>query len=145
VDFRHLNALTLKSKYPVPVFDQLMDELGKASWFSNLDLRSGFHQILLKPGEEFKTAFQTHFGQFEFRVLAFGLTGAPGTFQGAMNTTLAPGLRQFVIVFFNDILVYSATYEQHIEHLRLVFQWLQRDKWKLKKSKGTFAQRSVAY
>jgi hypothetical protein len=66
VDFRHLNALTLKSKFPVPVFDQLMDELGKASWFSKLDLRSGFHQILLKPGEEFKTAFQTHFGQYEF-------------------------------------------------------------------------------
>jgi hypothetical protein len=145
VDFRHLNALTLKSEYPVPVFDQLMDELGKASWFSNLDLRSGFHQILLELGEEFKTAFQTHFVQFEFRVLASGLTGAPGTFQGAMNATLAPGLRQFVIVFFDDILVYSATYEQHIEHLRLVFQWLQRDKWKLKKSKCTFAQRSVAY
>jgi hypothetical protein len=91
VDFCHLNALTLKSKFPVLVFDQLMDEFGKASWFSKLDLRSGFHQILLKPGEEFKTAFQTHFGQYEFRVLAFGLTGAPGTFQGAMNVTLAPG------------------------------------------------------
>jgi hypothetical protein len=100
VDFRYLNALTAKSKFPVPVFDQLMDELGKAVWFSKLDLRSGFHQILLKPGEEFKTAFQTHFGQFEFRVLAFGLTGAPGTFQGAMNDTLAPGLRKFVIIFF---------------------------------------------
>jgi hypothetical protein len=121
VDFRHLNALTLKSKYPVPVFDQLLDELGKASWFSNLDLHSGFHQILLKPGEEFKTTFQTHFGQFKFRVLAFGLTGAPGIFQGAMNATLTDGLRQFVIVFFDDILVYSATYEQHIKHLRLVF------------------------
>ena len=62
VDFRHLNALTMKSKFPVPVFDQLMEELASASWFSNFDLRAGFHQILLKPGEEFKTAFQTHFG-----------------------------------------------------------------------------------
>jgi hypothetical protein len=145
VDFRHLNALTLKSKIPIPVFDQLMDEIGKASWFSNLDLRSGFHQILLKPGEEFKTAFQTHFGQYEFRVMAFGLSGAPGTFQGAMNATLAPGLQKFVIVFFDDILVYSETYADHLPHLRLLLQWLERDQWKLKLSKCKFAQRSIAY
>jgi hypothetical protein len=100
VDFRHLNALTAKSKFLVPVFDQLMDELAHASWFSKLDLRAGFHQILMQPGEEFKTVFQTHLGQYEFRVMVFGLTGAPGTFQGAMNSTLAPGLRRFVIVFF---------------------------------------------
>ena len=80
VDFRHLNAFTQKSKFPVPIFDQLMDELHGARWFSTLDLRAGFHQILLKAGEEHKTAFQTHFGQYEIRVMAFGLTGAPGTF-----------------------------------------------------------------
>jgi hypothetical protein len=108
-------------------------------------LRSGFHQILLKPGEEHKTAFQTHFGQYEFRVLAFGLTGAPGTFQGAMNVTLSPRLRKFVIVFFDDILVYSATYEDHLKHLRLVFEWLHNDQWKLKKTKCSFAQRSITY
>jgi hypothetical protein len=121
VDFRHLNALTLKSKYPVPIFDQLMDELAGASWFTNLDLRAGFHQIRLKPGEEFKTAFQTHSGHYEFRVMAFGLTGAPGSFQGAMDDTLAPGLRKFVIIFFDDILIYSKTYEDHLAHIRLVF------------------------
>lgn len=98
-DSRQLNAITAKSKFPIPVFDQLMDELTHASWFSNLDLRAGFHQILLHPGEELKTAFQTHLGQYEFHVMAFGLTGAPGTFQGAMNVTLAPGLRKFVIIF----------------------------------------------
>jgi hypothetical protein len=140
VDFRHLNALTLKSKFPVPVFDQLMDELSNASWFSCLDLRAGFHQILLKAGDEYKTAFQTHFGRFEFRVMAFGLTGAPGTFQGAMNVTLAPGLRKFVIVFFDDILIYSQSYEDHMIHLKLVFQWLSQDQWKLKLSKCKFAQ-----
>lgn len=79
VDFRHLNALTCKSKFPMPVIDQLMDGLSQAKWFSTLDLRAGFHQILLQSGEEFKTAFQTHLGQYEFRVMAFGLTGAPGT------------------------------------------------------------------
>ena len=140
VDFRHLNALTLKSKFPVPVFDQLMDELAHARWFSTLDLRASFHQILLREGEEFKTAFQTHLGQYEFRVMAFGLTGAPGTFQGAMNTTLAPGLRKFVIVFFDDILVFSPSFESHVMHLQQVFDWLRRDQWKLKKSKCSFAR-----
>lgn len=124
VDFRHLNTLTTKSKFPVPVFDQLMDELARASWFSKLDLRAGFHQILMQPGEEFKTAFQMHLGQYEFRVMAFGLTGAVGTFQGAMNSTLAPGLRHFVIIFFDDILIYSRTFEDHLEHLAPVFLWL---------------------
>jgi len=94
VDFRQLNALTAKSKFPVPVFDQLMDELAHSSWFSKLDLCAGFHQILMQPGESFKIAFPTHLEQYEFNVMAFGLTGAPGTFQGAMNTTLAPGLCQ---------------------------------------------------
>lgn len=124
VDFRHLNAMTQKSKFPVPVFDQLMDELHDARWFSTLDLRAGFHQILLRAGEEHKTMFQTHLGQYEFRVMAFGLTGAPSTFQGAMNVTLAPDLRKFVIVFFDDILVYSRTLDEHLQHLHQVFQWL---------------------
>jgi len=77
--------------------------------------------------------------------MAFGLTSAPGTFQGAMNVTLAPGLRQFVIVFFDDILVYSQSFEEHVQHLRLVFQWLRADQWKLKLSKCSFAQESISY
>jgi hypothetical protein len=85
VDYRHLNALTVKSKYLVPIIDELLDEMYGATWFSSLELRAGFHQILLQPGEEHKTAFQTHMGHFEFRVMAFGLTGAPATFQKAMN------------------------------------------------------------
>jgi len=80
VDFRHLNALTKKSKFHVLMFDQLMDELANAKLFSTMDLQAGFHQILLQQGEEFKTAFQTHLGQYEFRVMAFGLTGASDTF-----------------------------------------------------------------
>jgi hypothetical protein len=91
-----------------------MDELAHSSWFSKLDLRAGFHQILLQPGESFKTAFQTHLGQYEFNVMAFGLTGALGTFQGAMNTTLAPGLRRFVIVF-------SMTSWFTAAHLRIIW------------------------
>jgi len=121
VDFRHLNAMTQKSKFPVPVFDQLMDELHDARWFSTLDLRAGFHQILLRASEEHQTALQTHLGQYEFRVMAFGVIGAPGTFQGAMNVSLASDLRKFVIVFFDDILVYSRTLEEHLQHLHQVF------------------------
>lgn len=114
VDFRHLNALTLKGKYPVPIIDEFLDELYGASWFTSLDLLAGFHQILLKAGEEYKMTFQTHSGHYEFKVMAFGLTGAPASFQGAMNTTLAPLLRKGVLVFFDDILVYSATLEEHV-------------------------------
>ncbi|WVZ49071.1 hypothetical protein U9M48_000452 [Paspalum notatum var. saurae] len=113
VDYRHLNALTVKTKYPVPVIDEFLDELGQASWFSSLDLRAGYHQVLLKPGEEFKTAFQTHSGHYEFRVMAFGLSGAPTTFQCAMNTTLQPLLRKCVLVFFDDILN-SISYLGHV-------------------------------
>ncbi|CAO2169428.1 unnamed protein product [Urochloa humidicola] len=145
VDYRHLNAITVKGKFPVPIIDEFLDELATASWFTCLDLRAGFHQIRLKPGEEFKTAFQTHFGQFEFRVMAFGLTGAPGTFQEAMNTTLAPYLRKFVLVFFDDILIYSASYEDHLLHIKLVFELLLKDHWKIKLSKCAFAQRQINY
>uniref|UniRef100_A0A0A9B9P0 Reverse transcriptase domain-containing protein n=1 Tax=Arundo donax TaxID=35708 RepID=A0A0A9B9P0_ARUDO len=80
VDYRHLNALTQKGKYPMPIIDEFLDELGHASWFSSLDLTAGFHQVLLQQGEEYKTAFQTHGGHYEFRVMAFGLACAPNTF-----------------------------------------------------------------
>lgn len=132
VDYRMLNALTVKSKFPIPVVDELLDELSQAQWFSCLDLRAGFNLIRLAPGEEHKMAFQTHWGQFEFIVMAFGLTGAPNTFQATMNTTLLPQLRKCALVFFNDILVYSHTLVEHIEHLGRVFTLLSQDQWKVK-------------
>jgi hypothetical protein len=145
VDYRHLNALTVKGKYPLPVIDELLDELAGSHWFSKLDLRAGYHQIRLAPGEEYKTAFQTHNGHYEFRVMAFGLTGAPATFQFAMNASLAPVLRKFALVFFDDILIYSQTYEQHLDHVNQVLTILQRDKWQVKLSKCAFAQQKIAY
>ncbi|KAK3119071.1 hypothetical protein QOZ80_9BG0713210 [Eleusine coracana subsp. coracana] len=128
VDYRHLNAITMKTKYPVPIMDEFLDELQGAAWFSSLDLRAGYHQILLAPGEGFKIAFQTHHGHFEFRVLAFGLSGAPATFQSAMNKTLAPLLRKCALVFFDDILVYSPTWEAHLQNLAQVLELLKQDK-----------------
>ncbi|WVZ53784.1 LOW QUALITY PROTEIN: hypothetical protein U9M48_004680 [Paspalum notatum var. saurae] len=145
VDYRHLNALTVKTKYPVPVIDELLDELGHASWFSSLDLRAGYHQVLLRPGEEFKTAFQTHSGHYEFKVMAFGLSGAPATFQCAMNTTLKPLLRKCVLAFFDDILVYNNSLEDHLVHLRLVLELLHKEQWKVKFSKCSFLQNKITY
>jgi hypothetical protein len=103
VDFCHLNALTVKRQFPIPVIDDIFHELSAGNWFTKLDLRAGFHLILLQLREEHKTAFSTHEGHFEFRVLPFGLTGSPTTFQGAMNATLKPLLRKCVMVFFDDI------------------------------------------
>lgn len=99
MDFRQLNAITVKTKYPVPVIEELLDELHGAPWFTSLDLAAGYYQIRLKPGEEAKTAFQTHTGHYEFRVMAFGLSRAPATFLKAMNLTLGPLLRKCVLLF----------------------------------------------
>jgi hypothetical protein len=145
IDYMHLNALTVKFKYQVPVIDELLDELYGVVWFSSLDLRARFHQILLKPGEEHKIAFQTHIGHFEFCVMAFGLTGAPGTFQKAMNTTLSHMLRKGVLVFFDDILMYSKIFEEHLIQLHHVFQLLEADQWKIKLFKCSFAQTQMPY
>lgn len=114
VDYRALNSMTVVSKYPIPIIDELLDKLAGARWFSKIDLRAGYHQVRLAPGEEFKMAFQIHSGHWEYTVMPFGLAGAPATFLGAMNTTLIPLLRKCVIVFFEDILVYNATLHDHI-------------------------------
>lgn len=145
VDYRQLNALTIKGKYPLPVIDELMDGLAGAYWFSKLDLRASFHQIRLAPGEEYKTAFQTHQDHYEFTVMAFGLTGAPATFQSAMNATLAPVLRKFALVFFDDILVYSMSFEEHVSHLHQVRSILRDNNWQVKLSKCEFGRQQIAY
>lgn len=100
VDFRHFNAMTIKSKYPIPIIDEFLDELSQVSWFTCLDLTAGYHQVMLKAGEEYKIAFQTHSGHYKFRVMAFGLSGGPATFQKAMNNTLHPLLRKCALVSF---------------------------------------------
>lgn len=111
----------------------------------NFDLKAGYHQIRLAPGEEYKTAFQTHTGHYEYKMMAFGLTGAPATFQHAMNASLEPVLRKCALVFFDDILIYSGSYEEHLQHLEQVLAILQQDKWQVKLSKCAFAQSKISY
>lgn len=125
VDYMRLNAYTIKNKFPLPIIEELFEELFGAKWFTTLDLRSGFHQILVKEEDQYKTTFQTHFGHFEYKVMPYGLTGAPATFQAIMNHILAPLLRKCVVVSIDDILIYSKTLEEHQKHVQMVFDLLR--------------------
>ncbi|XP_057453401.1 uncharacterized protein LOC130745246 [Lotus japonicus] len=145
VDYRKLNDLTVKAKFPIPLVEDLLDELGGAKVFSKLDLRAGYHQLRMRPEDVEKTAFQTHSGQYEYVVMPFSLTNAPSAFQGAMNAMFAPYLRKSVLIFFDDILVYSATIEGHVQHLREVFEVLKKHSFYVKKSKCAFFTPVIEY
>jgi hypothetical protein len=145
VDYRALNALPVKNKHPLPVVEELLDELVGARWFTKLDLRPGYRQIRMAAGDEYKTTFRTHQGLYEFLVMPFGLTNAPATFQHIMNTIFGEFLCKFVLVFMDDILVYSSTLEDHVQHLTKVFQTLTAHQFFIKASKCLFAHQSLEY
>ena len=143
VDYRALNAVTIKNKYPLPKIDELFDHLKGARYFSKIVLRSRYHQVHIYTNDIPKTAFRTCFGHYEFLVMPFGLTNALATFMTLMDSVLRPNLGKFVFVFLDDILVYSSTFDKHLEHLRKVFQLLQENALSAKEIKCEFLKDSI--
>ncbi|KAD3066456.1 hypothetical protein E3N88_34336 [Mikania micrantha] len=145
IDYRELNKLTIKNKYPLPRIDDLFDQLQGASWFSKIDLRSGYHQLKVREQDIPKTTFRTRYGHYDFLVMSFGLTNAPAAFMDLMNRVCRPMLDRSVIVFIDDILVYSKSEGDHACHLREVLEMLRREKLYAKFSKCAFWLREVQF
>ncbi|GJU28689.1 putative nucleotidyltransferase, ribonuclease H [Tanacetum coccineum] len=138
IDYRELNKLTIKNRYPLPRIDDLFDQLQGSSVYSKIDLRSGYHQLRVREEDIPKTAFRTRYGHYEFQVMPFGLTNAPAVFMDLMNRVCKPYLDKFVIVFIDDILIYSRNEEEHANHLRIILELLRKEKLYAKFSKCDF-------
>jgi hypothetical protein len=138
IDYRALNEVTIKNKYPLPRIEDLFDQLRGANVFSKIDLRSGYHQLRIRPSDIPKTTFITKYGLYEFTVMSFSLTNAPTFFMNLMNSVFMDYLDKFVVVFIDDILIYSQSEEEHASHLRMVLQRLREHQLYAKLSKCEF-------
>jgi hypothetical protein len=145
VDYRELNKITVKDKFLIPVIDALLDELMGAKYFTKLDFSSRYHQVRLAEEDIEKIAFHTHHGHYEFLVMPFGLMNAPSTFQSLMNEVFHAYLRKFVLVFFDNILIYSREWTQHMEHVREMMDLLEKQQLYLMRAKCIFGQQEVQY
>ncbi|GBG91470.1 hypothetical protein CBR_g52426 [Chara braunii] len=145
IDYRGLNAITVKNVEPLPKIDDLLDRVQGCKYFSNIDLKSGYHQIEVNPDDQYKTVFRTRYGHYEFIVMPFGLTNAPMTFQRCMNDLFSPWLDRFVVVYLDDILVFSGTLQEHQGHLRQVLEKLREANFKINAKKCEWAKTQVLY
>ncbi|GJX46481.1 putative reverse transcriptase domain-containing protein [Tanacetum coccineum] len=145
IDYRELNKLTIKNRYPLPRIDDLLDQLQGSSVYSKIDLRSGYHQLSIKEEDILITAFRTRYGHFEFHVMPFGLTNVLAVFMDLMNRVCKPYLDKFVIVFIDDILVYSKDEEEHVKHLKIILELLKKERLYAKFSKCDFLLDSVQF
>jgi hypothetical protein len=145
VDYRLLNAVTIKNKYPLPRIDILFDQLASAKVFSKVDLRSGYHQIKICPEDVPKTVFSTRYGLYEYLIMSFGLTNAPAHFMYLMNSVFMLELDKFVVVFIDDILIYSKSKEEHKQHLWVILQQLQDHQLYAKFGKCAFWLKKVLF
>ena len=145
IDYRRLNHVTVKNKYKLPRIDELFDQLQGASYFSKIDLWSGYYQLRVGESDVPKIAFRTRYGHYEFLVMPFGLTNAPAVFMALMNKVFAQYLDQFTVVFIDDVLMCSKSKEEHEEHLRTLLQLLRDNQLYVKLSKCEFWLKQVAF
>lgn len=145
VDYRGLNALTVKNRHPLPLIQESLDQLAAGQYFTKLDMRDAYYRIRIKAGDEWKTAFRTRYGHFEYTVMPFGLSNAPASFQSYINSALTGLIDRICVVYLDDVLIYSQTEQEHIEDVQAVLERLRRHQLYAKLSKCEFHKDNVAF